>query len=139
MMRSRQFSQGAEKSGCILLYGKGGCGKVTDEELVSSFVTELRRGTIVLGVLNQLASPRYGYSLGQELTDKGVPVDGNTLYPLLRRLEKQGLVKSEWDTTEGKPRKYYTRTAKGSKINEKLRDNWIEIVVNISTLMKGAE
>lgn len=112
---------------------------MTDEELVSSFVTELRRGTIVLGVLNQLASPRYGYSLGQELTDKGVPVDGNTLYPLLRRLEKQGLVKSEWDTSEGKPRKYYTRTAKGSKINEKLRDNWIEIVVNISTLMKGAE
>lgn len=110
---------------------------MTDDELVSGFVTELRRGTIVLGVLNQLSAPRYGYSLSQELTEKGVPVDGNTLYPLLRRLEKQGLVKSEWEMGEGKPRKYYVRTSKGTKINEKLRDNWIEIVVNISTLMKG--
>ncbi len=109
---------------------------MSDDEIVSGFVSELRRGTVVLGVLNQLSSPKYGYSLGQELTDKGVPVDGNTLYPLLRRLEGQGLLKSEWDMSEGKPRKYYVRTSKGSLINEKLRDYWIETVVNISTLMK---
>ena len=111
-------------------------GKLSDDEIISGFVSELRRGTVVLGVLNQLSSPKYGYSLGQELTEKGVPVDGNTLYPLLRRLESQGLLKSEWDMSEGKPRKYYVRTAKGSKINEQLRDYWIETVVNISTLMK---
>ena len=64
-------------------------------------------------------------------------MDGNTLYPLLRRLESQGLLQSEWDMSEGKPRKYYVRTAKGTLINEKLRDYWIETVVNISTLMKG--
>ena len=111
-------------------------GKLSDDEIISGFVSELRRGTVVLGVLNQLSSPKYGYSLGQELTEKGVPVDGNTLYPLLRRLESQGLLKSEWDMSEGKPRKYYVRTAKGTKINEQLRDYWIETVVNISTLMK---
>ncbi|MGN0627063.1 MAG: PadR family transcriptional regulator [Oscillospiraceae bacterium] len=109
---------------------------MSDDEIISGFVSELRRGTVVLGVLNQLSSPKYGYSLGQELTEKGVPVDGNTLYPLLRRLEKQGLLKSEWDMSEGKPRKYYVRTAKGTKINAQLRDYWIETVVNISTLMK---
>lgn len=115
----------------------GGEESLSDDEIISGFVSELRRGTVVLGVLNQLSSPKYGYSLGQELTEKGVPVDGNTLYPLLRRLESQGLLKSEWDMSEGKPRKYYVRTAKGTQINEKLRDYWIETVVNISTLMKG--
>ncbi len=114
----------------------GGEEKLSDDEIITGFVSELRRGTVVLGVLNQLSSPKYGYSLGQELTEKGVPVDGNTLYPLLRRLEKQGLLKSEWDMSEGKPRKYYVRTAKGTKINGQLRDCWIETVVNISTLMK---
>ncbi len=109
---------------------------MSDDEIITGFVSELRRGTVVLGVLNQLSSPKYGYSLGQELTEKGVPVDGNTLYPLLRRLESQGLLKSEWDMSEGKPRKYYVRTAKGTQINERLRDYWIETVVNISTLMK---
>lgn len=114
----------------------GGGERLSDDEIISGFVSELRRGTVVLGVLNQLSSPKYGYSLGQELTEKGVPVDGNTLYPLLRRLESQGLLKSEWDMSEGKPRKYYVRTAKGTKINAQLRDYWIETVVNISTLMK---
>lgn len=112
---------------------------MSDEELIGSFVTELRRGTLVLGVLNRLSTPKYGYSLCQELTDKGVPVDGNTLYPLLRRLESQGLVESKWDMSGGKPRKYYVRTQKGSRVNEKLRDHWIETVVNISTLMKEEE
>ena len=109
---------------------------MSDDESISGFVSELRRGTVVLGVLNQLSSPKYGYSLGQELTEKGVPVDGNTLYPLLRRLESQGLLKSEWDMSEGNPRKYYVRSAKGTNINEQLRDDWIAAVVNISTLMK---
>ena len=94
---------------------------MSDDEIISGFVSELRRGTVVLGVLNQLSSPKYGYSLGQELTEKGVPVDGNTLYPLLRRLEGQGLLKSEWDMSEGKPRKYYVRTAKGSTINSAIQ------------------
>ena len=76
---------------------------MSDDDIITGFVSELRRGTVVLGVLNQLSTPKYGYSLGQELTEKGVPVDGNTLYPLLRRLEKQGLLQSEWDMSGEAP------------------------------------
>ena len=107
------------------------------DEIVSGLILEFRRGTLIMVVLAQLNKPMYGYSLIKELEGKGISIEGNTLYPLLRRLESQGLLQSEWDMSEGKPRKYYVRTAKGTLINEKLRDYWIETVVNISTLMKG--
>ncbi len=110
---------------------------MNNEEIIENLASELRRGTVVLGVLNQLDRPKYGYSLVQELSEKGVPVDGNTLYPLLRRLEKQGLLRSEWETNGSKPRKYYARTQKGKDVCMKLRDYWIETVVSISDLMKG--
>ena len=106
------------------------------EEIVSGLTMELRRGTIVLCVLSQLNEPTYGYSLVNVLSGSGIPMETNTLYPLLRRLEKQGLLQSSWETGGAKPRKYYVRTAKGTKINAQLRDYWIETVVNISTLMK---
>ncbi|HPR39993.1 MAG TPA: PadR family transcriptional regulator [Oscillospiraceae bacterium] len=110
---------------------------MNNDEIVENLASELRRGTVVLGVLNQLDRPKYGYSLVQELSEKGVPVDGNTLYPLLRRLEKQGLLRSEWETNGSKPRKYYVRTPRGRDVCMKLRDYWIETVVSISDLMKG--
>ena len=97
---------------------------MSDDEIIAGFVSELRRGTVVLGVLNQLSSPKYGYSLGQELTEKGVPVDGNTLYPLLRRLESQGLLKSEWETDETKQRKYYIITEDGKMVYKKIKEHW---------------
>ena len=106
------------------------------DEVVSGLVLELRRGTLILLVLSQMKAPTYGYNLVKTLNERDIPIDANTLYPLMRRLEGQGLLTSQWDTGEGKPRKYYVRTAKGTKINEQLRDYWIETVVNISTLMK---
>ena len=66
--------------------------------MLTNLELELRRGTLVLSVLSQLAQPRYGYSLVQGLESKRVSIDPNTLYPLLRRLEKQGLLYSEWET-----------------------------------------
>ena len=77
--------------------------------MLTNLELELRRGTLVLSVLSQLAQPRYGYSLVQGLESKRVSIDPNTLYPLLRRLEKQGLLYSEWETGGPKPRKYYRR------------------------------
>lgn len=76
-------------------------------KLLNSLMTELRRGTLTLAVLSQLRTPQYGYSLVQLLEKSNVVIDQSTLYPLLRRLEKQELVKSSWDTTESRPRKYY--------------------------------
>ena len=79
------------------------------DEIVSGLILEFRRGTLIMVVLAQLNKPMYGYSLIKELEGKGISIEGNTLYPLLRRLESQGLLKSEWETDETKPRKYYIK------------------------------
>lgn len=97
------------------------------EEILSSLTQELRRGTIVLSVLSKLDTPRYGYTLVKELEENGVFIDTNTLYPLLRRLEKQGLLVSEWETDGSKPRKYYKRTKLGDDIYVKLLEQWKEM------------
>ena len=90
--------------------------------LLDSLITELRRGTLTLAVLSQLRTPQYGYSLVQRLEDSGVSIEQSTLYPLLRRLEKQELVTSSWDTTESRPRKYYVLSDFGIEIYKQLRD-----------------
>lgn len=81
---------------------------------------ELRRGTIVLASLQLLRSPGYGYGLLQQLADAGFPTDANTLYPLLRRLEKQGCLDSEWNTDEARPRKFYRTSASGIRLADTL-------------------
>lgn len=96
------------------------------EEILAGLIQELKRGTIVLSVLSQLKEPMYGYSLVTRLSENGMPVETNTLYPLLRRLEGQGLLKSEWDVSGGKPRKYYVITEEGAGIYEALRCQWIK-------------
>ena len=106
------------------------------EDIISGLILELRRGTIVLSVLSQLSKPLYGYSLVQKLSDCGVPVEANTLYPLLRRLEKQGLLTSEWETTGVKPRKNYITTELGSKVYEELRTHWTKMVTEMNRLME---
>ena len=83
-------------------------------ELLLNFILELRRGTLVLSVLSRMAEPKYGYALVQSLEKEGMRIDANTLYPLLRRLEKQGLLESVWETGGAKPRKYYRRLVKRS-------------------------
>ncbi|NTV78605.1 MAG: PadR family transcriptional regulator, partial [Clostridiales bacterium] len=67
-------------------------------DIISGMIMELRRGTIVLCVLSQLEKPMYGYSLVSALSDSGIAVEANTLYPLLRRLESQGMLESKWET-----------------------------------------
>ncbi|MDX1807843.1 MAG: PadR family transcriptional regulator, partial [Paenisporosarcina sp.] len=82
-------------------------------QLLNSLTTELRRGTLTLAVLSQLRTPQYGYSLVQRLENCGITIDQSTLYPLLRRLEKQELVTSTWNTSESRPRRYYVLSAFG--------------------------
>lgn len=94
------------------------------EDVLSGLLQELKRGTIVLSVLSQLKKPMYGYSLVTVLADSGMAVETNTLYPLLRRLEGQGLLTSEWDVGEGKPRKYYVITPQGEEVYEILCRQW---------------
>ena len=97
------------------------------ETVGSSLTMEMRRGTVVLLVLCCLEEPRYGYSLSDELSAMGVAVEGNTLYPLLRRLAGQGLLSDAWDVSGPKPRKYYRITELGREMREDLVARWQEM------------
>jgi len=109
------------------------------DELFNSLIMELRRGAVILGVLSRLSEPQYGYSLVQTLEAKGFSVEPGTLYPLLRRLEKQGLLESSWDTSENRPRKYYCLSAKGAIIYEKLRKEWHNLNKSMAALIDNRE
>jgi DNA-binding PadR family transcriptional regulator len=102
---------------------------------VGGLVLELRRGAIVLSVLSQLEKPQYGYSLVGVLENKGFSIDPGTLYPLLRRLEKQGLLQSEWDTNEARPRKYYVLSEEGHVAYRELCAEWNSMVRSIQELV----
>ncbi|WP_419998135.1 PadR family transcriptional regulator [Streptomyces boninensis] len=106
------------------------------DELILGQAQELRRGTVVLACLSLLDEPQYGYALLEILNDVGVAVDGNTLYPLLRRLEKQGLLTSEWNTEESRPRKFYRISADGARACTELQREWQDVVASISRLTK---
>ena len=97
-------------------------------ELSENVTLELRRGVIVLAVLSQLSEEQYGYSLLKNLSDLGLEVDQGTLYPLLRRLESQGLLASVWKLEEARPRRYYVISAQGKKILPRLKEEWNSIV-----------
>ena len=109
------------------------------EETVSGLILELRRGTLILLVLSQLRRPMYGYSLVKKLNDSQIHIDANTLYPLMRRLESQGLLESQWDTGESKPRKYYKITQDGLAVLEQTRDYWKTFSANVDTLLEGEQ
>ncbi len=96
------------------------------DEFINSFIVELKRGTLTLAVLSQLDNPQYGYSLLEKLVALQVEIESSTLYPLLRRLEKQGVLSSEWDTTESRPRKYYKLSDFGREIFQSLTKEWKE-------------
>jgi PadR family transcriptional regulator PadR len=91
---------------------------------LASHLQELRRGTVVVASLIVLRAPGYGYSLLETLGAAGFDVEANTLYPLLRRLEAQGLLTSEWNTDEPRPRKFYRTTEQGAAIAGALRAEW---------------
>ena len=97
-------------------------------EISENVTLELRRGVIVLAVLSQLTEEQYGYSLLKSLSDLGLEVDQGTLYPLLRRLESQGLLESVWKLEEARPRRYYIISAQGKKILPRLKAEWNSIV-----------
>ena len=104
------------------------------DEVVSGHLQELRRGTVVLACLAILRAPGYGYALLETLDRAGFGVDANTLYPLLRRLEKQGLLTSQWNTDESRPRKFYSTSADGLELLAALRADWRALDAAIADL-----
>ncbi|MCB0120431.1 MAG: PadR family transcriptional regulator [Anaerolineales bacterium] len=101
---------------------------MANTESLENVVLELRRGVIVLAALSQLTTEEYGYSLLKKLAELGLEVDQGTLYPLLRRLEAQGLLESVWKLEESRPRRYYVISAEGKKILPKMKKEWAGIV-----------
>ncbi|MBN2500985.1 MAG: helix-turn-helix transcriptional regulator [Anaerolineales bacterium] len=93
-------------------------------EMIESLTLELRRGAIVLAVLSQLHEEQYGYSLMKRLEERGFPVDQGTLYPLLRRLEENGLLDSEWNVEGSRPRRYYQLNQTGQDLFDALQGEW---------------
>jgi DNA-binding PadR family transcriptional regulator len=100
---------------------------MTIDATLSSHLQELRRGTVVVASLVVLRTPGYGYSLLETLSTAGFEVEANTLYPLLRRLESQGLLVSEWNTDEARPRKFYRTTPRGDDVAGALRTEWTRL------------
>ena len=88
-------------------------------------------------MLSQLRTPQYGYSLRQALADQGMPIEEGTLYPLLRRLEAQDLLASEWRIEDGPPRRYYVLSKAGLQLQRNLTVSWRELVETMDGLLGG--
>ncbi|HYH12464.1 MAG TPA: PadR family transcriptional regulator [Thermomicrobiales bacterium] len=106
-----------------------------NDAVLAGHLQELRRGTVVLAVLATLRTPGYGYALLEDLSEAGIEVDANTLYPLLRRLEKQGLLTSAWDTEGERPRKYYRTSDDGTASLRALAAEWARLNESLSRLL----
>ncbi|TCS13186.1 helix-turn-helix transcriptional regulator [Caulobacter sp. BK020] len=96
----------------------------TDADIFETLRQELRRGTLILAVLAQLKVERYGYSLRQALAEVGLEIDEGALYPMLRRLESQGLLTSEWREEDKRKKRFYRLSAEGEAVLVRLSDEW---------------
>jgi PadR family transcriptional regulator, regulatory protein PadR len=97
---------------------------------------ELRRGVLVLAVLSHLREEQYGYSLKKALGARGLEIDEGTLYPLMRRLEGQGLLRSRWRVEEGRPRRYYRTSAQGEQVLKGLEADWQQLSRAMERVLK---
>ena len=107
----------------------------TDTDIFESLRQELRRGSLILAVLAQLREERYGYSLRQALSSVGVDIDEGALYPMLRRLESQGLLASEWREEDKRNKRFYRLNDDGSRILDQLLDEWKNINDSIQRIL----
>ena len=103
-------------------------------DLIAGGQQELRRGTVVLACLLLLRQPGYGYALLDRLRELGLAVEANTLYPLLRRLESQGVLESEWNTEESRPRRFYRTSSAGDRLASELLADWRRLDASIRHL-----
>ncbi len=100
-----------------------------------SLALELRRGALVLAVLSRLRDEQYGYSLKKSLAEAGLEIDEGTLYPLMRRLESQGLLKSRWRVEDGRPRRYYKISAQGERTLAATAQEWRALAATMEKLL----
>ncbi|MFK8031480.1 MAG: PadR family transcriptional regulator [Gammaproteobacteria bacterium] len=97
---------------------------------------ESRRGVIVLAVLGVLREEHYGYSLGKSLNNMGINIEEGTLYPLIRRLEKQGLLESEWREEDKRRKRFYHLSEEGHTVFRQLREEWLTLNECVKTAIE---
>jgi PadR family transcriptional regulator, regulatory protein PadR len=111
---------------------------VSAEQQFENLRLELRRGCLVLAVMAQLRTERYGYILRKALADQGMDIDENTLYPLLRRLESQGLLVSQWREQDKRNKRFYRLSTDGELILKQLLDEWQAINSSLTRVIAGS-
>lgn len=110
---------------------------MVEDELLATHRQELRRGIVVLACLLALRAPEYGYALLKRLDAARIPSDANTIYPLLRRLEERGLLVSEWNTDDTRPRKYYRTSPAGTELAVQLMTDMSDLTTSLHRLDEG--
>jgi PadR family transcriptional regulator PadR len=106
------------------------------ENLFENLRLELRRGCLTLAVLAQLRREHYGYTLRKDLDERGLEIDESTLYPLLRRLESQGLLLSEWREEDKRNKRFYRLSPEGEQILARLMDEWNTINTSVTRILE---
>jgi PadR family transcriptional regulator PadR len=117
--------------------GVKGAGGQAGNELFDSLRLELRRGCLVLAVLAQLRAEHYGYTLRKSLAEAGLEIEESTLYPLLRRLEAQGLLTSEWREEERRNKRFYRLSPEGERLLALLLAEWTGINDSLGRIVSG--
>lgn len=107
------------------------------DDVLAQLQLEVRRGALVLAVLAQLGEEHYGYSLRKSLAKNGVNIEEGTLYPLLRRLEKQGLLDSEWREEDKRNKRFYRLSSSGETVLDALRQDWNDMNIGIQKILEG--
>lgn len=106
-----------------------------NHNLFENLRLELRRGSLVLAVLAALRKEQYGYTLRKMLEEAGMAIDEGTLYPLLRRLETQGLLVSEWREEEKRKKRFYKLSGEGAVILKELLTEWQSINASLNGML----
>ena len=109
----------------------------SDADIFETLRQELRRGSLILAVLGQLRSEHYGYTLRRALADAGVEIDEGALYPMLRRLEAQGLLTSEWREEERRNKRFYRLSDEGRAVLGRLVKEWASLNASVDAILKG--
>jgi len=117
---------------CVIHYMAQG---TTNDERFENLRQELRRGSLPLAVLAALRSELYGYTLRKHLAEHGMAIDEGTLYPLLRRLESQGLLVSEWREEDKRNKRFYRLSADGKAILKQLLTEWKSIHASLDDIL----
>ena len=121
---------------CVVHYMANGTNAAPD--VFENLRLELRRGCLIVAVLAQLRTERYGYTLRKALADDGLAIDEGTLYPLLRRLESQGLLVSEWREEDKRNKRFYRLSKDGEQILEQLLAEWHSINQSLERILQEA-